>query len=301
MTKLDQLCEALAEMDVERDAPMSAHTTFGVGGPADLFCRPANAGQVQQAISAAQALGVPWCVIGNGSNLLVRDGGLRGLVLAIGPRMAEIEITGTRVRAGAGAGLTAISREALRAGLMGLEWACGIPGTLGGACAMNAGAYESCMQQALLEITYLEQGRVQTKRVEPGELGYRESAYASPGRIVLEAVLQLAPDDGSAAARQAEYTRRRREKQPLSEKSAGSTFKRPPGLFAGALIEQAGLKGLRVGGAKVSELHAGFIVNDGGACAADILELIAEVQRRVLAHAGVRLCCEVQIWGEDAL
>ena len=286
-------------LPIERDVAMRTLTTFRLGGPADFVLRAQDENQVFLAYRAADELHMPVYAIGNGSNLIVRDGGIRGLVIVIGEQMASIKKEGTLLTAGAGIPLTDLAWEAVRLGLGGLEWACGIPGTLGGACAMNAGAYGGEMKQVLKSLRYLEDGRIVEKGFSDDEMGYRTSAYCAPGRIVLSATLSLIPDDGGAKTRQEEYLARRREKQPLEYPSAGSVFKRPPGCFAGALIESAGLKGLRVGGAEVSVKHAGFIVNVGDATARDVLELIEEVKERVWKAHGVELNCEPKIWGED--
>jgi UDP-N-acetylmuramate dehydrogenase len=220
-------------------------------------------------------------------------------VIVIGAGLSDVKRQGDLVIAGAGVSLTQLSRRTLEMGLMGLEWACGIPGALGGACAMNAGAYGGEMSQVLRSLRVVENGRIAEYAAKSEEFGYRVSPYSAPDRIVLSAVLELKPDDGGAADRQAEYMHRRQQKQPLSYPSAGSIFKRPPGHFAGALIESAGLKGESVGGAQVSELHAGFIINTGGATADDVLKLIDRVRERVLAVHGIELHCEPKIWGED--
>ncbi len=284
---------------IERDVPMRTLTTFRLGGPADFVLRAQEEDQVLFACRAARELNIPVYAIGNGSNLIVRDGGLRGLVIVIGERMASVKREGTLLTAGAGIPLTDLAWEAVRLGLGGLEWACGIPGTLGGACAMNAGAYGGEMKQVLKSVRYLEDGHIFEKGISDAEMGYRTSAYCAPERIVLSATLMLVPDDGGAKDRQEDYLARRREKQPLEYPSAGSVFKRPPGCFAGALIESAGLKGLRVGGAEVSVKHAGFIVNTGAATAGDVLQLIEQVKERVWKAHGVELHCEPKIWGDD--
>lgn len=300
MERMDALLSQLTHMHIQRGVPMRTLTTFRLGGPADAVLHAQDGEEIRCAIAACDALQIPYYIMGNGSNLIVRDGGIRGLVIVIGPAMAAVEQQGNLLTAGAGITLTALSHEALSRNLQGLEWACGIPGTLGGACAMNAGAYGGEMKQVLYSIRVLENGRIYDCAVQEGELGYRMSAYCAPERIVLAATLALSPDDGGAKERQADYMTRRREKQPLSHPSAGSIFKRPPGCYAGALIEGAGLKGARVGGAEVSTLHAGFIVNTGDATAEDVLQLIAHVKEKVFAYAGVELACEPKIWGEDA-
>ncbi len=299
MRQLDALFEQLANIDIRRDVPMRTLTTFRLGGPADavLFARAEE--DVPRAVSVCGSLGIPYYVIGNGSNLIVRDGGIRGLVIVIGSGLSDIKRQGDLVTAGAGVSLTQLSRRLLEMGLMGFEWACGIPGALGGACAMNAGAYGGEMSQVLRSLRVVENGGIAEYAAKSDEFGYRVSPYIAPERIVLSAVLELKPDDGGAADRQADYMHRRQQKQPLSFPSAGSIFKRPPGHFAGALIESAGLKGESVGGAQVSELHAGFIINTGGATADDVLRLIDRVRERVLAVHGIELHCEPKIWGED--
>lgn len=295
--KIAQLEQELQGLALQRDVPMHTLTTFRVGGPADLLLHAASEAELIRACNACAHLEVPYYILGNGSNLLVREEGVRGLVICLSGAFCSLTWEGNhRVRVGAGYSLTALAREALSRGFMGLEWACGIPGTVGGACAMNAGAYGTELKQVLSCIRYLENGSVYEQAPAPSDMGYRTSVYRAPARIALFATLQLAPDDGGAAARQADYLSRRQEKQPLKAHSAGSTFKRPPGQFAGALIEGAGLKGYSIGGAAVSTLHAGFVINTGSATANDILQLIAHIQRVVWDQYNVRLECEIQVW-----
>jgi UDP-N-acetylmuramate dehydrogenase len=296
---IDALCEQLSDLRIRRGVPMRTLTTFRLGGPADavLFVRAEE--DVLRAVNACAELGIAHHIIGNGSNLIVRDGGIRGLVVVIGQDMADIVREGDTVTAGAGIPVTELSRRTVGMGLMGLEWACGIPGTLGGACAMNAGAYGGELSHVLKCVRVLEGGRIVELIAKPEEFGYRVSPFMAPERVVLSATLSLTQDDGGAAERQEDYMRRRQAKQPLSYPSAGSVFKRPPGHFAGALIESAGLKGARIGGAQVSELHAGFIVNLGDATADDVLRLIDHIRARVREAHGVELECEPRIWGED--
>ncbi|MBQ6348831.1 MAG: UDP-N-acetylmuramate dehydrogenase [Clostridia bacterium] len=301
---MSQLIEALSAIagshQILENEPMSRHTTFRVGGPADVLFLPESEEQLVQALSIAREAGVPCVVIGNGSNLVVKDGGIRGLVIALGEGMAAIVRTGETLTAWAGASLARVSAYAQASGLSGLEFASGIPGTLGGGCAMNAGAYGGQLSDVLVDARVLLDGEVRTLTVEEMQMGYRMSLPLRRGGIVISARFALTPDDPEAiAARMRELNARRRDKQPLNYPSAGSTFKRPEGYFAGALIEQAGLKGKRVGGAQVSEKHAGFIVNAGGATAADILALIGTVQDEVADRFGVRLETEVRILGED--
>lgn len=299
-TLLEKLHGIARRDQILEGEPMARHTTFRVGGPADVLFMPEGADQLIAALEAARSAGVPAYVIGNGSNLIVRDGGVRGLVIAIGEGMSEIARCGDTVEAQAGAALARVAAFAQSEGLAGLEFASGIPGTLGGGCAMNAGAYGGQLSDVLIDARVLTGGAVRTLSREDMQMGYRTSLPLRTGGIVLSARFALTPDAPEAiAARMRELNARRRDKQPLNLPSAGSTFKRPEGHFAGALIEQAGLKGLSVGGAQVSQKHAGFIVNAGGATASDVLALIAEVQDAVQARSGIRLETEVRVLGED--
>ena len=280
--------------------PMSRHTTFRVGGPADVLLLADSGEQVRRALAAAADAGAPALVVGNGSNLLVRDGGLRGLVILLGEAFSEIERAGNVVIAQAGASLARVAAFAQANALSGLEFASGIPGTLGGGCAMNAGAYGGQLSDVLLDAQVLLGGEVRTLTREDMQMGYRTTLPLREGGVVLSARFGLTPDDPETIlARMKDLNARRRDKQPLNFPSAGSTFKRPEGHFAGALIEQSGLKGRAVGGAQVSEKHAGFIINAGGATAADVVGLIRVVQDEVEARFGVRLEPEVRILGED--
>ena len=301
MRELTERLRAFADAGrVLEDEPMSRHTTFRVGGPADVLFLPANAEEIVWAMREARDLGEDCFVMGNGSNLLVKDGGVRGLVIVIGEPMSAVSVEGDILRAQAGASLTRAAREAAAASLAGLAFASGIPGSVGGATAMNAGAYGGEIKDVLARALVLEDGKPVWKTPDALHMTYRNSDALRRGLVVLEAEFHLTPGDREAIlAEMGELARRRREKQPLSLPSAGSTFKRPEGHFAGALIEAAGLKGLQVGGAQVSELHAGFIVNAGGATARDVLDLIALVQARVLADSGVALEPEVRMIGEE--
>lgn len=300
---MQTLYNAIAEFAPGRvlmNEPMCRHTTFRVGGSADVMFFPQSSEELQRAMALALAQGADVLVIGNGSNLVVRDGGVRGLVIVLGEHMARISVEGACLRAQAGAMLARVSAAAQEAGLSGLEFASGIPGTLGGGCAMNAGAYGGQLSDVLCCAAVLLDGEVRTLSRDEMQMSYRSTLPLRAGGIVLEAKFELHADDpAEIMARMKELNARRRDKQPLNLPSAGSTFKRPEGHFAGALIEGCGLKGARVGGAQVSKKHAGFIVNTGGATASDILGLIALVQRRVLAETGVALETEVRIVGED--
>ena len=282
--------------------PMSRHTTFRVGGPAEVLFLPESEEQLVSACRIARESGSPLTVIGNGSNLLVKDGGIPGLTIRLGDFFSEIHVNGTEISAQAGALLSRVSKTAQENGLAGLEFASGIPGSVGGGMAMNAGAYGGQLSDIaylcrVLSLTTLSVSEVPAEKMA---LGYRTSAPLLSGDIVTRAHFRLQKDDPEAIqARMDGLNQRRRDKQPLTVPSAGSTFKRPEGHFAGALIEQAGLKGARVGGAQVSEKHAGFIVNAGGATASDVLSLIALVQARVFENSGVNLEPEVRILGVD--
>lgn len=281
----------------ETDYPMRKLTTFRTGGPASLLVQPNSEGALQDILQAALSENIPYCVIGNGSNLLVSDEGFHGLVIRIGAEMSGIEeLGGGRLRVEAGASMSTLCNAACKLGLSGLEFAFGIPGTAGGAAVMNAGAYGGEMRDVLLSCDHLDScGNPGAFTGEALDLSYRHSAYSAGGYILTALTLRLMPDSTQAIrARMEENLRRRKEKQPLDFPSAGSTFKRPEGHFAGALIEQCGLKGCRIGGAQVSEKHAGFIINAQEATSADIAALIAFVRQRVLEETGVLLSPEVK-------
>lgn len=285
------------EMEILREEPMARHTTFRVGGPARRMARPASAEEAAALLRLAESEGWPVLVVGNGSNLLAADGGIDVLVVHTG-KLAGVERAGERsVRAGAGLSLARLAAFAQREGLGGLEFAHGIPGSLGGAVCMNAGAYGGEMRQVVTRVWAWFPGEG-TAVLGPEELdfGYRHSVFSGKLGAVLEAEVTLAPGDPEAIRGTMEdLSRRRREKQPLELPSAGSTFKRPEGHFAGTLIQQCGLKGLRVGGAQVSPKHAGFVVNTGGATCADVCALIELVRARVREETGVDLEPEIKI------
>ena len=302
MNLADTLRAATSIAQVLEHEPMARHTTMRVGGPAEILFSPASEGELLFAVREAKRAGAPFRIIGNGSNLLVLDGGLPGLTIRLGEAFSKISVDGNQIRAQAGALLSRVAAAARGASLTGLEFASGIPGSAGGGMAMNAGAYGGQLSDVFEGCRALDPETGIISALSPAEmaLGYRESAALSRGLIVTEAAFRLTAGDRSAIqAKMDDLSARRREKQPLNLPSAGSTFKRPEGYFAGALIEQAGLKGLRVGGACVSEKHAGFVVNDRNATARDVLDLIRLVQARVLEHSGVRLETEVRILGEE--
>ena len=298
MSMLIKELRSVAGLEVLCDEPMSRHTSFRIGGPADLYLRPHTEHALIQAVRLVRESGTPLTVLGNGSNVLVRDEGIRGAVLGIGTEFGEVAIEGNTITAQTGVLLSVLSNEACRAGLSGLEFAGGIPGSLGGALFMNAGAYGGQMADVVQTTRYLaEDFSVRTVTGEAHEFGYRKSVFVQhPEWIALSAQMQLKPDCAEEIrARMNDFAQRRRDKQPLNLPSAGSTFKRAEGYFAGKLIEDAGLKGFTVGGAQVSEKHAGFVVNCGGATCADVLGLIEQVQERVLRQFGVSLEPEVRI------
>lgn len=295
----ETLCGICGAEHVLVREPMSRHTTFRTGGPADLLVQP-KAEQIAPILEVCRNEEIPWTVIGNGSNLLVGDGGIRGVVLEIGKQMSDIVIEGTMITAGAGAMLSSIASRAAAAELTGMEFASGIPGSLGGAVVMNAGAYGGEMKDILQKVTVLTpDGTVQILSVEELELSYRHSIIPEKGYLVVSAILKL--QQGNADEIQSimdDLKEKRVSKQPLEYPSAGSTFKRPEGYFAGKLIQDAGLRGFRVGGAQVSEKHCGFIINRDQATSTDICQLMQQVSEIVYEKFGVRLEPEVKKIGE---
>ena len=285
---------ALVELGAKVNVPLSELVSFRVGGPAAFVLQPKGEAELCAALDICQAEHLPVVLLGNGTNVLPTDEGFRGLILQLSGDGAAPVFQGDRVVAGAGYSLTALAKESVQRGFMGLERLCGIPGTLGGAVAMNAGAYGGEIKSVLRRVRCFRDGAFVWEDARLEQMGYRKSPYAWPNTIVAAVELQLLPDDGTAAATMAECMQKRREKQPLNLPSAGSTFKRPEGHFAGALIEGCGLKGFSIGGAQVSELHAGFIVNRGGATAGDIRALMNHVQAQVMSETGVLLEPEVK-------
>lgn len=280
--------------------PMSQHTSFHIGGPADILVIPSSVQGLLQVLELARTWQVPVTVIGNGTNLLVRDKGIRGLVIKLGNAIKEWQVESSRITFSSGLSLAMAAHVALDAGLTGMEFAAGIPGSVGGAIYMNAGAYGGEMKNIVTEVTVLDR-QGQTRIIPAGEMcfGYRSSAIQGTENLILAATVQLQPGDPEKiTAKMADLAARRRDKQPLELPSAGSTFKRPAGNFAGTLIDKAGLKGFSVGDAQVSVKHAGFIVNTGHASCADVLQLITAVQEKVFASAGIHLEPEVLIIGE---
>ena len=290
----------IPEERILADEPMSAHTTFKAGGNADLFISLKSPEELSGLLSLFNKTAEKYVVIGNGSNLLVSDKGFRGAVLQIMAGMSRITADGSIIRAEAGALLSKVSDTALEHGLKGLEFASGIPGTVGGAMVMNAGAYGGEMKDLVTEVLLMdEKGERFTLSNEDMHFGYRHSILKEKRYVALETVFRLEKGDKEEIRNKiAEFSKSRRDKQPLDKPSAGSTFKRPEGNFAGKLIMEAGLSGFSVGGAKVSEKHCGFIINDGNATAGDIYSLIGEVKKRVYENSGVELEPEVCMIGE---
>ncbi len=281
--------------------PMQDHTSFRLGGPAAAMAIPNSIKQLQDILVFCRAHKLPIFIMGNGSNLLVRDGGIRAVVIKIAGAMSTVTLTEAGMEAEAGISLSALAHTAVEAGLGGLEFAAGIPGTLGGAVVMNAGAYGGEMKDVVDFVLALDyEGREHRFNANEMNFGYRQSAIQGKELIVVKVGLRL-PEQDPAVSRAliSDYNARRRAKQPLHLPSAGSVFKRPPGHYAGQLIEEAGLKGKRIGGAQVSPMHAGFIVNVGNATASDVEALIRHVQETVAAKFGVRLETEVRIVGES--
>ena len=288
-------------MKVWHNEPMAKHTTFKVGGPCDLLMQPETEQELVEAIQQCKATGEPYFVIGNGSNLLVKDAGIRGTVIVISNLYSAVEPVPEQpymLRAQAGVLLSKLAKTAYQMQLSGLEFASGIPGTLGGGIYMNAGAYGGELSQVIVQTRYYDQerGQVKTLTGEEHEFSYRHSVFQTNKNIILESTLQLKPGNADEIkAMMDDFSMRRKSKQPLEYPSAGSTFKRPEGYFAGKLIEDAGLRGFAIGGAQVSEKHCGFVINRGDATADDILRVIAHVKEEVLRQFGVELEEEVQI------
>ena len=292
--------ELVAPEHILMQEPMAKHTTFRVGGPADMLVMIESIEQLRQIVAYLRKIGEPYTVIGNGSNLLVGDKGYAGVVLKIASGMSQIQVDGEKIRVQAGALLSKVAAEAAKQSLTGMEFASGIPGSVGGAIVMNAGAYDGEMSQIVESVTVVsEDGEVMVLDKETMEFGYRTSIIKNRPYVVTEVGLKLTKGNVlSIRAKMDELNAKRREKQPLEYASAGSTFKRPEGHFAGKLIMDAGLRGYRIGGAQVSEKHCGFIINIGNATAADINELIFEVQERVKEMFHVELEPEVIRVGE---
>ena len=283
------------------EEPMAKHTSFRIGGPADVLAQPADEAELAALLKRAGEHAVPVTLVGNGSNLLVRDKGIRGLVIKLSNIFSSITVDGNVLTFGSGISLAMASKKAASLSLSGLEFAVGIPGTIGGAVYMNAGAYDGEMAKVVTSVRVMDrEGKISELKASELAFAYRHTALQNSGLIVTSVTCVLQPDEADAiAAKMADFSQRRISKQPLELPSAGSMFKRPPGYFAGTLIDQTGLKGYTVGGAQVSTKHAGFVVNVGGATAQDVLQLISDVQSKVFAAHGVRLEPEVLVLGEE--
>lgn len=297
---INQLQNDFSDLEILADEPMSKHTTFKIGGPADIYVEPSIV-QVVPLIKLLKKQAIPFMVIGNGSNLLVSDDGIEGVVISLAKPAADIQIDGTSITAEAGAMLSSVANQAAASGLTGLEFASGIPGSIGGAVYMNAGAYGGEIKDVLTSVTILTpEFDLVELTPEDLDLSYRHSSLMEKGGIVLSAKLELQLGDSQAIKAQIEDIRQQRiNKQPLNFPSAGSTFKRPEGYFAGKLIDDAGLRGYSVGGAQVSNKHCGFVVNTGDATCADVLKLMSDVDDIVFDKFGVHLAPEVRIIGRN--
>lgn len=297
---VEKLQKILGEAKVLVNEPMASHTTFRIGGPADYFVMPETVEELAAVLKLCKEENVPYFILGNGSNLLVGDKGFRGVVVQLYKNFDGMTIEGTTVTAKAGAMLVRVAKESGKAGLSGLEFASGIPGTIGGAMVMNAGAYGGEMKDVVTAVTVLtKDGEIRKLSKEEMNFRYRGSVIEDEGYIVLEAEMELKEGNlEEIQERMAELTVQRKTKQPIEYPSAGSTFKRPEGYFAGKLVQDAGLRGFQVGGAQVSEKHCGFVINAGGATAADVMQLMKEVSEKVQKEFGVTLEPEVKRIGE---
>lgn len=294
------LGEFYNEEDITVDSPMSEHIYFRVGGPADILVTPVNEEQVVNTLKLCREYNVPYFILGNGSNILVKDGGISGVVIKFN-KLNKITTEGNCVTAQSGALLKDVSKAALENNLRGFEFACGIPGSIGGAVFMNAGAYDGEMAHVIKSARVIDENcNIKNLTKEELELGYRSSIVMKKGYVVIEATVELESGEyASIKDKIDDLTNRRESKQPLEYPSAGSTFKRPEGYFAGKLIQDSGLKGFSIGGAAVSEKHSGFVINKGGATAKDVLDVIAHVQKTVKENFDVELHTEVSIIGRD--
>ena len=296
----EKLSKIVEKEQILIEEPMKKHTTFRIGGPAEYLILPQTAEEIADVVKLCGQEEIPWYIVGNGSNLLVADEGVRGVVIQLLRNFNQIQVEGCQIRMQAGAQNAAVAKRALDASLTGFEFAAGIPGTIGGAVVMNAGAYGGEMKDILKEVTVLDQnGMIRTIPTEELELGYRTSIIARKGYVVLEAVIVLKTGDPKEIkAAMDDLKEKRVTKQPLEYPSAGSTFKRPEGYFAGKLIMDAGLRGFSVGGAQISEKHCGFVINKGNATAKDVTELMDETKKIVMEKFGVALEPEVKRLGQ---
>jgi len=298
---LEEIIKAAEGSVVRFNEPMKLHTSFKTGGPADIYISPCSIESLAGILKAVKKEGCACTVLGNGSNTLVLDGGIEGVVIQIGDGLSKITSDGEYITAQSGALLSAIAAYALENSLQGFEFASGIPGSFGGAVFMNAGAYGPEIKDVLVSVRVLNENfEIKTVFTDALELGYRKSILQKNGWTVLDGILKLKTGDKNAIfTKMSELSQKRRDKQPLQFPSAGSTFKRPEGFFAGKLIEDCGLKGAHIGAAEVSEKHAGFIINKGNASSKDILDLIAFCQKNVREKFKVELVPEVRIIGRE--
>ncbi len=298
---MEDLKKKLCIKKIFKNEPMSKHTSFRVGGPADIMVIPETVEEIRTLLSCIKENKYPFFIMGNGSNLLVKDKGIRAIVIKILDNFNNISVNDDIIEAETGILLSKLSNVAMRNGLSGLEFASGIPGTLGGAIVMNAGAYGGQISDVLLETEYIDlEGQIKILEMEKHDFGYRKSYFNNGSYIVLRARLKLVKCDREQINKKMQILNAQRtEKQPLSFPSAGSIFKRPEGHFTGKLIQDAGLRGFTIGGAQVSEKHTGFIINKGGATAKDIIDMIQCIKQKVRDKSGVELETEVRIVGED--
>ncbi len=297
-----ELREIVGEEHVQENVSLAGYTTFRIGGPADVLVQAGEEEQLEKVLAWCRESGRPWILLGRGSNVLVDDAGFRGTVILLDGTLAQIEVRGDQITAGAGASLARIARTALEHELTGVEYAAGIPGTLGGAVYMNAGAYGGEIGRTVSSIRYLDKEGIHEIGPEEAGFEYRSSRFMRENAIVLGAEMTLQPGDRQAIMdRMQELAEQRKSKQPLEYPSAGSMFKRPEGFFAGKLIQDAGLAGYSVGGAQVSEKHCGFVINRGNATAEDVRELVRQVADRVEQTFGVRLEPEVRYLSQEGL
>ncbi len=301
MENIDNALNALSlkKIKVKKDESMNLHTTFKTGGNASFFVEPSSAEETAETVKLLKELSLPYVIIGNGSNLLVSDKGYKGFVIKLGKSFSEITAADDTITAEAGASLSGVAAAALREGLSGFEFAAGIPGSVGGGVCMNAGAYGGELKDVITNVTVIKDEEIIALENKECNFDYRSSRIMQEGMIVLKAEFKLEKGDRALISEKMnDFAKRRSDKQPLNYPSAGSTFKRPEGYFAGKLIEDTGLRGFSVGGAQVSEKHCGFIINKGGATSSEIYSLICEVQKRVFDKFGVELQREVRLIGD---
>jgi len=291
------LKDLVSEENIHMNEPMAAHTTFRVGGNAECMIETETEEQLSKVCRYLRMIEIPFAILGNGSNTLVRDDGYKGIILHLGDKFSDISVEGNRIVAQSGAMLSQVARAAYENGLTGMEFASGIPGTVGGAVVMNAGAYGGEMSKVVTEVTVVSKdGEILLLDNDTMEFGYRYSTIRNRPFIVSKVCFELEPGNREEIkAKMDELAAKRREKQPLEYPSAGSTFKRPEGYFAGELIMKSGMRGYQIGGARVSDKHCGFVINTGNATASDILDVIAEVQERVKECFGVELEPEIVV------